>query len=84
VRAISLCLHGSRHSFLEFEGRRLAYSSYGRGAAAGFRTTWVSHLEEEWDDPRQRAFYAEIARTHCVVRFDRVGSGLCHASSTPP
>ena len=50
--------------FLDFEGRRLAYSTYGEGPPIVFGPRWVSHLEEEWDDPRQRAFYAEVARTH--------------------
>jgi pimeloyl-ACP methyl ester carboxylesterase/DNA-binding CsgD family transcriptional regulator len=62
--------------FLDFEGRRLAYSTYGEGPPLVFGPRWVSHLEEEWDDPRQRAFYEEVARTHRVIRFDRVGCGL--------
>jgi pimeloyl-ACP methyl ester carboxylesterase/DNA-binding CsgD family transcriptional regulator len=69
--------------FLEFEGRRLAYSTYGEGPPLVFGPRWVSHLEEEWDDPRQRAFYSEIARTHRVVRFDRVGCGLSSRELDP-
>jgi pimeloyl-ACP methyl ester carboxylesterase/DNA-binding CsgD family transcriptional regulator len=69
--------------FLEFEGQRLAYSSYGEGPPLVFGPRWVSHLEEEWDDPRQRAFYREIARTHRVVRFDRVGCGLSSRELDP-
>lgn len=62
--------------YLDFEGRRLAYSSLGEGPPIVFGPRWVSHLEEEWADPRQQAFYAEIARTRRVVRFDRMGCGL--------
>jgi pimeloyl-ACP methyl ester carboxylesterase/DNA-binding CsgD family transcriptional regulator len=69
--------------FLEFEGRRLAYSTYGEGPPLVFGPRWVSHLEEEWDDPRQRAFYSEIARTHRVVRFDRIGCGLSSREVDP-
>ncbi len=69
--------------FLEFEGQRLAYSTYGEGPPLVFGPRWVSHLEEEWDDPRQRAFYSEIARTHQVVRFDRVGCGLSSRELDP-
>jgi pimeloyl-ACP methyl ester carboxylesterase/DNA-binding CsgD family transcriptional regulator len=69
--------------FLEFEGRRLAYSTYGEGPPLVFGPRWVSHLEEEWDDPRQRAFYSEIARTHRVVRFDRIGCGLSSRELEP-
>ena len=69
--------------YLDFEGRRLAYSTFGSGPPIVFGPRWVSHLEEEWADPRQRAFYAEIARTHRVVRFDRIGCGLSSRELDP-
>jgi pimeloyl-ACP methyl ester carboxylesterase/DNA-binding CsgD family transcriptional regulator len=69
--------------FLDFEGQRLAYSSFGDGPPIVFGPRWVSHLEEEWDDPRQRAFYTEVAHTHRVVRFDRVGCGLSSRELDP-
>src|SRR5215831_18656868 len=62
--------------YLDFEGRRLAYSTYGDGPPIVVGPRWVSHLEEEWEDADQRPFYAELARTHRVVRFDRIGCGL--------
>jgi pimeloyl-ACP methyl ester carboxylesterase/DNA-binding CsgD family transcriptional regulator len=69
--------------FLDFEGRQLAYATYGDGPPLVFGPRWVSHLEEEWNDPRQRAFYEEVARTHRVVRFDRVGCGLSSRELDP-
>jgi pimeloyl-ACP methyl ester carboxylesterase/DNA-binding CsgD family transcriptional regulator len=68
---------------LDFDGRRLAYSTYGEGVPIVFGPRWVSHLEEEWDDPRQRAFFVEVARTHRVIRFDRVGCGLSSRELDP-
>src|SRR4051794_40924679 len=62
--------------YLDFEGKRLAYSTYGEGPAIVVGPRWVSHLEEEWEDADQRPFYAELARTYRVVRFDRIGCGL--------
>jgi pimeloyl-ACP methyl ester carboxylesterase/DNA-binding CsgD family transcriptional regulator len=62
--------------YLDFEGRALAYATYGEGPPIVVGPRWVSHLEEEWADPSQRPFYAELARTHRVVRFDRIGCGL--------
>src|SRR5439155_24991019 len=62
--------------YLDFEGRRLAYSTLGEGRPIVFGPRWVSHLEEEWADASQRAYYEEVALTHQVVRFDRVGCGL--------
>lgn len=72
-------------AFLDFEGRKLAYSTYGHPElppmVVGPR--WVSHLEEEWSNVHQRAFYAELAKSHRVVRFDRIGCGLSSRELEP-
>ena len=62
--------------FCELDGRRIAYATVGEGPLLVFGAKWVSHLEEEWDDPRARDFYTELARSHRVVRYDRIGAGL--------
>jgi pimeloyl-ACP methyl ester carboxylesterase/DNA-binding CsgD family transcriptional regulator len=62
--------------FCELDGRRIAYATVGEGPLLLFGGRWVTHLEEEWDEPRARAFYTELARTHRVVRYDRLGAGL--------
>ena len=69
--------------YLDLDGRRLAYSTVGDGPPLVFGPRWVSHLEEEWADPHQRAFFAEVARTHQVVRFDRIGCGLSDRTIDP-
>ena len=62
--------------FCELDGRRIAYATVGEGPLLVFGAKWVSHLEEEWDDPRARSFYEDLAQTHRVVRYDRLGAGL--------
>jgi len=63
--------------FCHVEGRRLAYATVGEGPLLVFGGgRWVSHLEEEWEDPRYRTFVTELARTHRIVRYDRLGVGL--------
>jgi pimeloyl-ACP methyl ester carboxylesterase/DNA-binding CsgD family transcriptional regulator len=62
--------------FCELDGRRIAYASVGEGPLLLFGGRWVTHLEEEWDEPRARAFYEGLARNHRVVRYDRLGTGL--------
>jgi pimeloyl-ACP methyl ester carboxylesterase/DNA-binding CsgD family transcriptional regulator len=69
--------------FIDFEGRRLAYATYGDGPPMVIGPRWVSHLEEEWSDANQRAFYAEVAKTHRVVRFDRIGCGVSSRELEP-
>jgi len=62
--------------FCHFDGRRVAYATVGQGPPLVFAARWLSHLEEEWDDARSRAFFADLAGTHRVVRYDRLGAGL--------
>ena len=83
VRATTLRSMEQEIRYLDFEGRRLAYSTYGEGPPIVVGPRWVSHLEEEWADADQRPFYAELARTHRVVRFDRIGCGLSSRELDP-
>ncbi len=62
--------------FCELDGQRIAYATIGEGPLLLFGGRWVTHLEEEWDDPQARAFYGDLAQRHCVVRYDRIGAGL--------
>ena len=71
--------------FCELDGRRIAYASVGDGPPLVFGGRWVTHLEEEWADRRARSFYEDLARTHRVVRYDRIGAGLSdRVLVTPP
>jgi pimeloyl-ACP methyl ester carboxylesterase/DNA-binding CsgD family transcriptional regulator len=70
--------------FCELDGCRIAYATVGAGPPVVFGAKWVSHLEEEWDDPRARSFYEELARNHTVVRYDRLGAGLSERELLEP
>jgi pimeloyl-ACP methyl ester carboxylesterase/DNA-binding CsgD family transcriptional regulator len=62
--------------FCTLDGQRIAYATIGEGPPLVFGAKWVSHLEEEWDDARARAFYEDLANNHRVIRYDRLGVGL--------
>ena len=62
--------------FCELDGRRVAYATVGEGPLLLYGGRWMSHLEEEWDEPHARSFYEELAVSHRVVRFDQLGDGL--------
>lgn len=70
--------------FAELDGNRIAYASIGEGPLLLFGGRWVSHLEEDWAEPRARRFYEELAQTHRVVRYDRLGAGLSDRSLPGP
>ena len=46
-----------------------------------FGGRWISHLEEDWSDPDARSFFEDLALTHRVVRYDRLGVGLSDRGS---
>ena len=69
--------------FCEVDGRRVAYATVGDGPTLVFGGRWVTHLEEEWEDPQARSFFEELARRHRVVRYDRLGAGLSDRSASP-
>ena len=62
--------------FTQLDGKRIAYATTGDGPLLLFGGRWVSHLEEEWENRRARAFFEELAAAHRVVRYDRIGAGL--------
>ncbi|MGI8478907.1 MAG: alpha/beta fold hydrolase [Gaiellaceae bacterium] len=70
--------------FCELKGQRIAYASAGEGPLLLFGGRWVTHLEEEWADPRVRAFFEELALRQRVVRYDRIGAGLSDRSLAGP
>jgi pimeloyl-ACP methyl ester carboxylesterase/DNA-binding CsgD family transcriptional regulator len=62
--------------FCELDGQRIAYATVGEGPLLLFGGRWMSHLEEEWNEPRARSFYEELGVSHRVVRWDQLGAGL--------
>jgi pimeloyl-ACP methyl ester carboxylesterase/DNA-binding CsgD family transcriptional regulator len=62
--------------FCEVDGRRVAYAAIGEGPPLVFSARWITHLEDEWELPEVRRFFEELAATHRVVRYDRIGVGL--------
>jgi pimeloyl-ACP methyl ester carboxylesterase/DNA-binding CsgD family transcriptional regulator len=77
-------MDGQDIGFCEVDGRRIAYATVGEGPLILFSGRWVTHLEEEWDDPNARSFFEGLARTHRVVRYDRLGAGLSDRSLPGP
>ena len=70
--------------FCELDGRRIAYATVGEGPPLVFGGRWVTHLEAEWEDAGARRFYEELAHTHSVIRYDRLGVGLSDRAQPEP
>jgi pimeloyl-ACP methyl ester carboxylesterase/DNA-binding CsgD family transcriptional regulator len=69
--------------FLRLGGRRLAYSTVGRGFPIVVPCWWVSHLELQWRDAGFRRFFEALARGRMLVRYDRLGVGLSDRELAP-
>jgi pimeloyl-ACP methyl ester carboxylesterase/DNA-binding CsgD family transcriptional regulator len=69
--------------FLAVDGHRVAYATVGEGPPLVVGGRWISDLGQEWDEPGPRAFFEELARTHTVVRYDRLGCGLSERDVRP-
>jgi pimeloyl-ACP methyl ester carboxylesterase/DNA-binding CsgD family transcriptional regulator len=59
-----------------FDGTRIAYSVIGRGPPLVMLSGGHSHLELDPASPVLGHWIAELARSHCLVRFDTRGFGL--------
>ena len=70
--------------FCQVDGRRIGYATVGAGPLLVFAPQWLSHIEEEWQDRRARAFYEGLAADHQVVRFDHLGAGISDRSPVVP
>jgi pimeloyl-ACP methyl ester carboxylesterase len=57
------------------DGVRIAYATVGAGPPLIF-AQWISHLEQEWEEPRVRDFWKTIGHHHMVIRYDKQGCGL--------
>lgn len=69
-----------RTGFLRFDGRRVAFATVGDGPFLVLPAWWVSHVSEDWQGDAQsdafRSFVESLATKYCVVRYDRIGTGL--------
>jgi pimeloyl-ACP methyl ester carboxylesterase len=64
------------------DGARIAYATVGEGPALVMPTTWLSHLQLNWQDPVARHFFEQLALHHTLVRYDQRGGGLSDRNRT--
>ncbi len=62
--------------FLQFAGRRVAYSVTGSGPAIVAPAWWISHLELDWRDETFRSLWQAIGDGYSSVLYDRLGVGM--------
>ncbi len=58
------------------DGVRIAYATTGRGPAMIEVSTWLNHLEFDWQSPVWRPRLVEMAKNYTMTRYDGRGCGL--------
>ena len=58
------------------DGLNLAMARVGQGPTLVRATTWLNHLEYEWDDPVRGPLLHFLASRHDFIRYDGRGNGL--------
>lgn len=71
---IRFCRVGDHH---------VAYAVIGEGPPLLVPGAWIGHLERDWSLPGLPAFVRGLARTHTVIRYDRLGVGLSDRDVEP-
>lgn len=58
------------------DGVRIAYETFGKGPPIVRASTWLTHLEFDWQSPIWRHWLEGLAEGRRVVRYDERGCGL--------
>ena len=58
------------------DGVQIAYAVSGSGPPLVRITSWLSHLEFDWESPIWSHWFRELSKDHCLIRYDARGTGL--------
>ncbi|MEP2101297.1 MAG: alpha/beta fold hydrolase [Parasphingorhabdus sp.] len=58
------------------DGTRIAWARIGAGPPLLKAANWLNHLELDWDSEVWSPLFQELARDHCLVRYDERGNGM--------
>jgi pimeloyl-ACP methyl ester carboxylesterase/DNA-binding CsgD family transcriptional regulator len=58
------------------DGVRIAFATHGKGPPIVRASTWLTHLEFDWQSPLWHHWLEGLAEGHMVVRYDERGCGL--------
>lgn len=64
------------HFCTSSDNARIAYARSGGGPPLVKTAGWLTHLEQEWENPVWHHWLSELSSQHTLVRYDPRGSGL--------
>ncbi len=69
--------------FTRVGAHSVAFATAGSGPPLLVPGAWIGHLELDWALPQLPEFVSGLARTHTVIRYDRLGIGLSDRDVEP-
>ncbi|MDX1416137.1 MAG: alpha/beta fold hydrolase [Candidatus Promineifilaceae bacterium] len=61
---------------MSYDGTRIAYAIHGQGYPLVRASTYLTHLEYDWNSPVWRHWLTDLGRHFTVIRHDQRGCGL--------
>ncbi len=58
------------------DGTRIAWARIGEGPPLVKAANWLNHLELDWNSPIWSPLFQDLARDHCLIRYDERGNGM--------
>ena len=58
------------------DGVNIAHAEVGQGPPVVLTASWMSHLEEDWNNAAWGPYLSQLARSFRLVRYDQRGNGM--------
>ena len=58
------------------DGVNIAHASVGQGAPLVITGSWMTHIEEDWENPAWGHYVSQLAQDFRLIRYDQRGNGM--------
>ena len=58
------------------DGTSIAHTKVGEGYPLVFAGSWMTHLEEDWNNPGWRPYLSQLSKDFTIIRYDQRGNGM--------
>ena len=58
------------------DGVSIAHAKVGKGYPLVFASSWMTHLEEDWNNPGWKPYFSQLAKDFTLIRYDQRGNGM--------
>lgn len=58
------------------DGASIAHAKVGEGYPLVFAGSWMTHLEEDWNNPGWIPYLSQLSKDYTIIRYDQRGNGM--------